>query len=428
MRKRGVIALGIVAAVAAITLGVDRPLAATGEGAAADVPALVAEGFGADSIGGEGGEVIWVTNLNDSGPGSFREAVAATGPRIVKFKVGGIINLASNIEVEHGRLTIDGASAADKGGITLHGYGISLRGLECRDVIVRHLRVRRNAKGDCITVGKGAHRVVIDHCSVSWGSDENFGINKGHYVTVQWCVIAEANSKDETSTSSKAMLVAHGANHVTLHHNFFTSNGERNALMHGLGGFGSGGAQPGTYPGEQMAIFMPTALFDFRNNLIYNFTSGSELGQGVHANVVNNYYRYGPSDYPLVYPPSSGRGMPIHLQLETYYPGSERPKLYCKGNVGPNRPQDEGEEWALVYVGGVSQPGKWGSDPLYRSDKPFLAPPVETQPAEEVAQLVLEEAGAFPRDDVDQRLVQEYRTGTGKIGAGYLEWKQKHNL
>ncbi|HUT75279.1 MAG TPA: hypothetical protein VM221_10670 [Armatimonadota bacterium] len=421
MRKRGVIALGIVAAVAAITLGVDRPLAATGEGAAADVPALVAEGFGAASIGGEGGRVIWVTNLNDSGPGSFREAVSAEGPRIVKFKVGGIINLASNIEVEHGRLTIDGASAADKGGITLHGHSIELKGLECRDVIVRHLRVRRSG-GDCINIGGGAHRVVIDHCSVSWATDEDFGINKGHYVTVQWCVIAEGliEGGHEKGAHTDGMLVAHGANHVTVHHNFFASNGTRNALMHGEGGFGAGH--------EKTAIYMPIAIFDFRNNLIYNFTSGTELAQGLCANVVNNYYRYGPSDFPLVYPPSSGRGMPIHLQLETYYPGSERPKLYCKGNVGPNRPKDEGEEWALVYVGGVSQPGKWGSDPVYRSNKPFLTPPVKTQPAEEAAKLVLEEAGAFPRDDVDLRLVEEFRTGGGKIGAGYLEWKQKHNL
>jgi len=417
MGKAALAALGIMAAIALGTSGLP---AAAAEGAAA-VPALVAEGFGADSIGGEGGEVLWVANLNDSGPGSFREAVTASGPRIVKFKVGGIINLASGIGVAHGRLTIDGASAADKGGITLHGHGIKFHGLECRDVIVRHLRVRRST-GDCIGVGGGAHRVVIDHCSVSWASDEDFGINQGHFVTVQWCIIAEGliEGGHPKGAHTDGMLVAHGANNVTVHHNFFASNGTRNALMHGEGGLKGGG--------EKTAIYMPTAIYDFRNNLIYNFTSGTELAQGMYINIVNNYYRYGPSDFPLVYPPSSGRGIPIHLELESYFPGSERPKLYCKGNIGPNRPKDEGDEWALVYVGGISFPGKWGSDPLYRSDKPFLAPPVETQPAEEAAELVLKEAGAFPRDDVDQRLIEEFRAGTGKIGAGYVEWKQKHGL
>jgi hypothetical protein len=116
--------------------------------------------------------------------------------------------------------------------------------------------------------------------------------------------------------------------------------------------------------------------------------------------------------------------MPVHVQLE----GGEPLKVYCKGNIGPNRPKDEGDEWALVYVGGVSQPGKWGSNPRYRSDKPFLTPPVKTESAPEAAELVLKEAGAFPRDDVDQRLVEEFRAGTGKIGYGYVEWKQKHNL
>ncbi len=420
MTRLRVAAVAVMVMVAAMTVASRLPAAAA-EGAASDVLALVAEGFGAESIGGEGGEVMWVTNLNDSGPGSFREAVTAAGPRIVKFKVGGIIKLDTNIAVSSGRLTIDGASAADEGGITLHGRGIEFHGLECRDVIVRHLRVRRST-GDCIGVGGGAHRVVIDHCSVSWASDEDFGINKGHFVTVQWCIIAEGliEGSHAKGAHTDGMLVSHGANHVTVHHNFFASNGTRNALMHGEGGLKGGG--------EKTAIYMPTALYDFRNNLIYNFTSGTELAMGMYINIVGNYYRYGPDDFPLVYPPSSGRGIPIHLELESYFPGSERPKLYCKGNIGPNRPQDEGDEWALVYVGGISFPGKWGSDPLYRSDKPFLTPPVETQPAQEAAELVLKEAGAFPRDDVDLRLVEEFRAGTGKMGAGYLDWKQKHGL
>ncbi len=383
-------------------------------GASAVMPA---EGFGADSTGGEGGEVIWVTNLDDSGPGSFREAVAAEGPRIVKFKVGGIIDLTEPIRVEHGRLTIDGASAADYGGITLHGGGLYFSGLECRDVIVRHIRVRRAPRsGDCIGICNGAHRSLIDHCSTTWADDENFGINKAHYVTVQWCLIGEGIIEGDhpKGAHSMGMLVAHGANHVSVHHNFWTGNVNRNPLMYGVGGYGSGGAFEGCYAGEKMAIFQPTCVFDVRNNLVFNFRGGTQLASGININIVNNYYRYGPS---------SGGGAEVNVTTDTYYPGSERPKLYCTGNIGPHRPEGEGDDWAIVRIG-----GEYSSDAEYRSDREFLVPPVTTHPAGDIVEMILAEAGAHPHDDVDLRLIEEYRTGEGKAGYGYLEWKEKHGL
>ena len=422
---------GALVALAIVLSGMGAASAQSAEEPPGPLGALVPEGFGADSIGGVGGEVLWVTNLNDSGPGSFREAATAEVPRIVRFKVGGIIPMEDTIRVLHGRITIDGASAAEYGGITLFGHGISFEGLECRDVIVRHLRVRRSDEGrDCMTVKEGAHRVLIDHCSVSWADDENMGINKGHYVTVQWCIIAEGLIEGDHAEGAHpcGMLVAHGANHVTVHHNYFAGNAIRNPLFHGVGGSGSGGVWPGCKPGEEWALFMPVATFDVRNNLVYNFTSGTELAQGLQVNLVNNYYKYGPDDFPLVYPPKTGRGLPVHLMVKTYYPGSEQPKAYCSGNIGPRRPDQTVDDWELVYVGGVANEGDWGSDPDHRSDCPFLVGPVETQPAEEAAELVLESAGAFPRDEVDQRLIEEYRQGTGHMGKGFLEWKAAHGL
>ena len=243
----------------AVVMAVIAAFAATG--VSANGEERPAEGFGAESIGGEGGEVIWVTNLDDSGAGSFREAVAAEGPRIVRFRVGGIVDLKSPVVIENGRLTIDGASAADYDGITFHGAGLSFTGLACRDVIVRHIRVRRAPRaGDGIAISNGAHRILIDHCSVGWADDENFGINRGHYVTVQWCIISEGLIEGDhpKGAHSMGMLVAHGANHVTCHHNFWTGNINRNALMFGVGGYGSGGAMEGCYAGEKMAVFQPT--------------------------------------------------------------------------------------------------------------------------------------------------------------------------
>ena len=104
-----------------------------------EVQTLRREGYGAASKGGDGGRVIWVTNLKDSGPGSLRAALAIQEPRIVKFTVGGVIELERPIVVKFGRVTIDGLSAAAQGGITVHG-GFQIRG--CEDVIVRHIRSR----------------------------------------------------------------------------------------------------------------------------------------------------------------------------------------------------------------------------------------------------------------------------------------------
>ncbi len=415
MRKAIAGAIVVAVVLGLISVLMISMLACRDDNTAVGTQRLVAEGFGAESIGGEGGEIIWVTNLEDSGPGSFRAAVAAEGPRIVKFKVGGIIKLEKPVVVNNGRLTIDGASAADKGGITLFERGIRFSGLGCRDVIVQHIRVRRaRASGDCIAISGGAHRIVIDHCSVSWADDENFGINKGHYVTVQWCIISEGIIEGEhpKGAHSMGMLVAHGANHVSIHHNFWTGNVNRNALLYGVGGSGSGGAMPGTYPGEKMAIYMPTAIFDFRNNLVYNFVGGTQLAEGIHVNIVNNYYRYGPS---------SKGGPEVHISSRTYYPNSEHPKVYCRGNIGPHRPENNGDDWTVVS-------GDDGFDSSDRSDKPFLVAPVTTQPTEDIVELILNEAGAHPRDDVDLRLIEEFRTGKGKAGYGYQEWKEKHGL
>ena len=383
----------------------------SGQVSAADGDPLsdfVPEGFGADARGGEGGRVIRVTNLNDSGPGSLREALSMDEPRIVTFQVGGIIDLDLPIEVTSGRLTIDGLSAADRGGITLHGR-INFRSLACRDVIVRHLRVRRGEPGgDGISLDRGAHRIVLDHCSVSWADDENIGITMAHYVSVQWCIIAEGQIEGEHTKGAHScgMLVGHGANHVSVHHCFFSGNMDRNALLCGPGG--------ADYAGEEVAIYMPVTTFDYRNNLVYNMRGGTQVAQGTCVNVINNYYRLGPS---------FTAGYEVHIFSDTTYPGSERPLVYCAGNLGPRRLDQETDDWALVTVD-----HQVDLESPYRTDRPFLVPAVTTRPATDVPDMVLSHAGAFPRDEVDERLVEEFRTGTGEAGAGYLQWKAAHGL
>src|SRR5215813_2417660 len=135
---------------------------------AADLPAFPgAEGFGANTPGGRGGKVIFVTNLNDSGAGSFRAACEAEGPRIVIFRVSGLITLNSPIVVKNAFLTVAGQSAP--------GEGICLRNasfvIATHDVVVRYLRSRlgdqSGQEADSITLAGGAQNVILDHCSAT---------------------------------------------------------------------------------------------------------------------------------------------------------------------------------------------------------------------------------------------------------------------
>ncbi|MES2464185.1 MAG: hypothetical protein V4671_26785, partial [Armatimonadota bacterium] len=157
---------------------------------AASIPAFPgAEGFGGRASGGRGGAVYHVTNLNDTGPGSFRDAVSQ-GPRIVVFDVGGYIELKSPVAVAS-NITIAGQTAPGDG-IGTKNEQISFSNVE--NVIVRYLRIRGGIDGrpgkDGASVFKGKNQ-IFDHVSVAWGRDETFSINESQDITVQNSIIAE---------------------------------------------------------------------------------------------------------------------------------------------------------------------------------------------------------------------------------------------
>ncbi len=153
---------------------------------------FVIEGFGAGTIGGYGGTVLTVTNLNDDGPGSLREAVNKPGPRMIRFAVSGTIRLRSDLGVGGPYMTIDGSDAPE-GGITIRD-GTLIIGTE--HVIIRHIRIRPGpgvpdlGNGDAITVKPEGKHVVLDHVSLSWSTDETLTIY-GTDVTVQWSFVTE---------------------------------------------------------------------------------------------------------------------------------------------------------------------------------------------------------------------------------------------
>src|SRR5256714_10036856 len=169
-----------------------QPTAVTSETRRLAVPAFPgAEGFGATTPGGRGGKVIAVTNLGDDGPASFRAACEAEGPRIVIFRVSGLITLTRKLVIKNPYITIAGQTAP--------GYGVCLRNftfvIATHDVVVRYLRSRLGdisaQEDDSITLAAGAKNVVVDHCSATWSIDEDLSLaGDVSNVTVQWCLIA----------------------------------------------------------------------------------------------------------------------------------------------------------------------------------------------------------------------------------------------
>ena len=291
-----------------------------------------AEGFGANAVGGRGGRVIEVTNLNDSGEGSLRSAMEASGPRICVFRVSGTITLKNAIRVSTPYLTVAGQTSP--GGVQIKGTGQPdgdwgvwfVNG--AHDIVVRHLRVRMggNMKHDAGnnllfygTAEPGIHDVIVDHCSVSWGSDTQLDWY-GSYLdraTFQWNIIAECLHGQHIGGNR-------APKNITLHHNLYANLGSRTPLM------------------------QHADVFDFRNNVIYNWSgnNASVFGQfalntSAFGNVVNNLWLAGPeSGYPYL---NVGNGGPVRIdgspaedgrnqavpgrQLGTTLPGRQHERL-----------------------------------------------------------------------------------------------------
>jgi len=210
-----------------------------------------AEGFGRFATGGRGGEVVAVTNLNDRGPGSLREAVRA-GNRTVVFHVSGTIGLQSDLLIEHSNLTIAGQTAPGDG-ICLRGRPLRLRG--ANDVILRHLRVRPGPEFGLAIDGievRGGRNIIIDHCSVSWTVDEAMNTWHGaRDLTVQWCVIAEPLNRSVHPKGAHGYGASWGGENVSYHHNLFAHATARTPSV-------AGQARE------------RTVLMDHRNSVIYN--------------------------------------------------------------------------------------------------------------------------------------------------------------
>jgi len=360
-------------------------------------------GGGMFATGGRGGRVIEVTNLNDGGAGSFRAAAEAKGQRIVIFRVAGIIALESNIDIDNPDITIAGQSAPGDG-ICLANYSLNIN---TENVILRHLRVRRGrpegGQGSDNIGGNPVGRIIVDHCSTSWGMDENLSLYRYmkplpdgrrlkmpvKNLTVQYCISSEAlNAKNH------AFGGTWGGEDATFHHNLFACNTGRNPSI-GMGG-----------------------EFDYRNNVIYNWRHRTMDGgdETLIINVINNYYKPGPAtnDNMLstiarieerdMYSP--GR----RFERGNWYPNMpKRPgKWYVAGNIVEGFPEVTVDNWK-----GMRSSDRADYHPDARVNTPFEGWPVNQQTAIDAFSTVLAKAGATlpKRDSVDIRVTEMVRTG-----------------
>ena len=372
------------------------------------------EGAGGGAIGGRGGQVIYVTNLNDSGSGSLRAAIAQSGPRTVVFRVGGTINLQSPLDIVHPYITIAGQTAPGGGIFIKNNYIALYTGVH--DVIIQYITLRLGSAagfsgqgGDCISIGDGAHEIIVDHCSFGWSNDENVGIwsDNGpvYNITFSNNIIAEALNYDHVGSG---FIVGSNVDSddivgISVLKNAFLHNYNRNPLLK---------------CGDGQII----------NNIVYNADKYTTMiAGGIQIDIANNLYKQGPdsdSRYAVLARPHDG----------TPNTGAYgNPSVYLEGNIGQYGETAWGQLIELTHVDHWGFPGnpptRTSLDISYKRSSKMTASyytdfPVQEIPTANLENAILSHVGASKkinsqgsivsnRNSVDTRLINEYNNGTG---------------
>lgn len=348
-----------------------------------------AEGFGNETTGGRGGKVIKVTNLNDSGTGSLRAAITTSGARIIVFEISGTIELLSPLSVSNPNITIAGQTAPGDG-ITIKDYPVFIG---ADNVIIRFVRFRMGDEtqyeGDALW-GRRKKSIVIDHCSMSWATDEVASFYQNQHFTLQWCIISESLNNSLHEKGAHGYGGIWGGDRASFHHNLIAHHKSRTPRFNGN--------RSGTFSGDNP---YPNEHVDYRNNVVYNWNGeGTYGGENGMYNMVGNYYKPGSATTS-----NQSRMLVVYKEPFNGMPGDG--KFYIDGNFISGNPSVTANNWnGVTYKNGAAQTQSKLDDPI-----DFDMTTLHT--AEQAYVKVLAYAGAsLVRDAVDERVIAETQNGT----------------
>ncbi len=374
-----------------------------------------AEGFGMFTTGGRGGAVYHVTNINDSGAGSFRDACNKSGTRTIVFDISGTIFLKSELKLKNGNVTIAGQSAPGDG-ICIANYPFVIA---CKNVIIRYMRFRLG--NEALKINDTAHEgdglggmdlenVIIDHCSVSWSIDECLSVYGSKNLTVQWCIASQSLNNAGHSKGAHGYGGNWGGSGASYHHNLMCHHISRTPRL---------GPRPSTQTDERM---------DLRNNVIYNWIdNGVYGGEGMNVNIVNNYYKPGPETKSGT---KNKRIAAIGIRTSEYTKhNTSSPNqwdvmwhvwgdFYVDGNVNSKNSDVTNDNWTYgiynqIDNSSVDNTFTDATKDTIRLEKPILYEQVTTHSAAQAFTQVLDYAGAsLHRDALDEVMVSDARNGT----------------
>lgn len=357
-----------------------------------------AEGGGMYASGGRGGEVYFVNSLEDTiagnkktKEGTLRWCLKRKGPKTIVFKVGGLIRLKSELIIPDST-TVAGQTAPGDG-ICIADDDVRIRG---NNVIVRFLRFRLGDRFGVIEdafSGKGGENIIVDHCSMSWSTDECGSFYDNRNFTMQWCILSESLTNSVHTKGSHGFGGIWGGKGASFHHNLLAHHNSRNPRM----------------CGSRYSNKADEELVDFRNNVIYNWgTNSGYAGEGGRYNFVNNYYK--PTEYTnnknRIFQPNADDGT-------NKQPAGIWGEFYLSGNYMNGSPDVTADN----RIGFQPNPSSKDKTELL-SDTEFSVYPVFTHAADVAYEKVLTYAGAsLKRDGTDMRVINEVKDGSAPMRA-----------